>query len=250
VSETIDNERRAGDRRQDAERREGQDRRRGEDRRATELGPPRGVAERRTGWDRRISDRRSGGDRRSGLDRRDPTPEVLLRAVAVQTARQLVSRLYMQVSRSPKFSERAREHLESARSELLTPRPNLERVAKELDSLKSTSVAKFPEYGLARELLRPLRSNGRGKNGKGKKRSKEHAPSLKRRDSLEQLRATLTAPLPSREGRSTARKPSASGEKNSPRRTAKKKGSKKTSTKASTKGSKKSTRKKRNRPAR
>jgi hypothetical protein len=244
----MDNERRTGDRRQDAERREGQDRRHAEDRRAQDLGPPAGVAERRTGWDRRISDRRSGGDRRSGLDRRDPTPEVLLRAVAVQTARQLVSRLYMQVSRSAKSSQRALEHLESARSELLTPSPNLERVAKELDGLKSTSVAKFPEYGLARELLRPLRSNGRGKNGKGKKRSKEPAPSLKRRDSLEQLRATLTAPLSPSEGRGTARKQSASGGKKSSRPTAKAK--KKGSKKSSTKSSRKSTSKKRKRPAR
>jgi hypothetical protein len=249
VSKDAGSERRTGDRRQEADRREGRDRRLGNDRREKDLGPPPGVAERRTGWDRRIADRRSGGDRRSGLDRRDPTPEVLLRAVAVQTARQLVSRLYQQVSRSPRSSQRAKLRLETARSELLTRRPNLERVVKELDSLKSTAVAKLPEYGLARELLRPLRNNGNGKKG-----SKERGPILRRRDSLEQLRATLTAPLASPEGRGTARKQGTSGNSGTPRRTAQKK---KTKTKTTAKKrSKKSTTKrattskKRRRPAR
>ncbi len=244
MAQTVGSERRAGDRRQEADRREGRDRRLGEDRREKDLGPPPGVAERRTGWDRRIADRRSGGDRRSGLDRRDPTPEVLLRAVAVQTARQLVSRLYQQVSRSPKSSQRAKQHLETARSELLTRRPNLERVVKELDSLKSTVVAKLPEYGLARELLRPLRGNG-------KKRSKERGPVLKRRDSLEQLRATLAAPLTPSRGRSKAGKQGASGGSSTPRRTAQKKKtttSKKRSKKSTTRRA--STSKKRSRPAR
>ncbi len=106
-------------------------------------------------------------------------------------------------------------------------------------------MAKYPEYGLARELLRPLRSNGKGKSGKGKTRSK-------RRDSLEQLRATLTAPLPTTEGRGTARRQSASGGKNSPRRTAKKNTSKKPAKKSSKKStsSRAATSKKRNRPAR
>ena len=191
MSDGVGTERRAEERRQDADRREGRDRRRGADRRKKDAGPPAGVAERRTGWDRRIADRRSGGDRRSGLDRRDPTPEVLLRAVTVQTARQLVSRLYLQVSRTPKSSQRACQHLETARAELLTPRPNLERVATELDGLKSTSAAKLPEYGLARALLRPLRANHKGRGGG----TESVAQSLRRRDSLEHLRATLTAPL-------------------------------------------------------
>ncbi len=183
-------ERRKEDRRKLAERREGSDRRLGEDRRKADLGPPPGMPERRTGWERRIADRRSGGDRRSGLDRRNPTPEALLRAVAIQTARQLVSRLYLQVCRSAQSSPRAREHLETARAELLTLRPDLDRVAKALDDLKSTPAARLPEYDLARELLRPLRSNH-----KGAKRSKGRTAPLKRRDSLEQLRATLAAPL-------------------------------------------------------
>lgn len=243
MSERGGSERRTEDRRQEADRREGRDRRLGEDRRKEDLDPPSGVAQRRTGWDRRIADQRSGGDRRTGLDRRDPTPEVLLRAVAVQTARQLVSRLYLQVCRSPKSSQRAREHLETARSELLTRRPNLERVAKELDGLKSTSAAKFPEYGLARELLRPLRGNN-----KGKKRSKERTPSLKHRDSLQQLRATLTAPLSPAEGRGTAGKQGASAGNNSPRRKAKKTPSKQPAKKSAKRRA--ATSKKRSRPAR
>ncbi|UCF40809.1 MAG: hypothetical protein JSW43_00240 [Gemmatimonadota bacterium] len=182
-----------------------------------DAGPPPGVRERRTGWDRRIADRRTGGDRRSGLDRRDPTPAVLLRAVAVQTARQLVSRLYLQVTRSPKASARARERIAAARAELLTRRPDLERVGKALDDLKSTAAAKFPEYGLARELLRPLRGNH-----KGKAASKADTPALKRRDSLEQLRATLAAPLtPSVPSNGATRSRSASGNR-------KKKGKQKT----------------------
>lgn len=188
MSEPRDSERRTTDRRSDSERRAGHERRGGEDRRRADEGPPPGVRDRRTGWDRRIADRRTGGDRRSGLDRRDPTPAVLLRAVAVQTARQLVSRLYLQVTRSAKPSGRARERLETARAELLTRRPDLERVGKALDDLKSTAVARFPEYGLARELLRPLRANHKGKKG-------SKAPALKRRDSLDLIRATLTAPL-------------------------------------------------------
>ncbi len=188
MSEPKDTERRTIERRRDSERRAGHDRRAGGDRREVDLGPPAGERERRTGWDRRIADRRTGGDRRSGLDRRDPTPAVLLRAVAVQSARQLVSRLYLQVTRAPKPSERARQRLAEARAELLTRRPDLERVGKALDALKATSVAKFPEYGLAIELLRPLRSNNKGKQG-------SKARTRKRRDSLEQLRATLAAPL-------------------------------------------------------
>jgi hypothetical protein len=188
VSEPKDTERRASERRTDSERRAGHDRRTSRERRDLDLGPPAGVRDRRTGWERRILDRRTGGDRRSGLDRRDPTPAVLLRAVAIQSARQLVSRLYLQVTRTPKPAERARQRLADARAELLTRRPDLERVGKALDDLKATSVAKFPEYGLAIELLRPLRGNHKGKQG-------PKARARKPRNSLEQLRATLAAPL-------------------------------------------------------
>ena len=135
-------DRRASDRRDSGDRRSGKDRRCEQDRREKDAGPPTGMRERRTGWERRIAQQRSGGDRRSGLDRRDITPEAALRAVAVQTLRQLVSRLYFQTSRVEQKSERTLDLIARARTELLTSKPDLDTVRDFLTGLKGSPVAK------------------------------------------------------------------------------------------------------------
>lgn len=181
------------------------------------------MRERRTGWERRIAQQRSGGDRRSGLDRRDVTPEAALRAVAVQTLRQLVSRLYFQTSRVEGKSERTLDLIAQARTELLTSKPDLDTVRDFLTGLKASPVAKLPEYRLAKDLLSQIAPAKKG----GKKAAKKKAP-FRRRDSLELLRETLAAPL----------KPSPSASKSKKKPAAKKKATKKTSKKTSKKATK------------
>jgi len=218
-------ERRSDDRRDSGDRRTGKDRRSESDRRTKDAGPPAGMRERRTGWERRIGQQRSGGDRRSGLDRRDVTPEAALQAVAVQTLRQLVSRLYFQTSRVEKESQRALELLAQARAELLTSSPNLDTVRDFLAHLKGSAVAKLPEYRLAKDLLSQIAPAGKG----GKKAAKKKAP-FRRRDSLGLLRETLAAPLkPSPSASAAGAGKSASKSKKKP---AAKKATKKSSKKA------------------
>lgn len=217
-------ERRASDRRDSGDRRSGRDRRSEQDRRKKDGGPPPGMRERRTGWERRIAQQRSGGDRRSGLDRRAVTAEAALRAVAVQTLRQLVSRLYFQASRVEKKSERALGLLAQARAELLTSKPDLDTVRDFLAGLKGSAVAKLPEYRLAKDLLSQIAPAKKG----GKKAAKKKAP-FRRRDSLELLRETLAAPLkPSPSAAAAGARKSASTSKKKPAaRKATKKASKK-----------------------
>ena len=215
-------DRRASDRRDSGDRRSGKDRRCEQDRREKDVGPPTGMRERRTGWERRIAQQRSGGDRRSGLDQRDITPEAALRAVAVQTLRQLVSRLYFQTSRVEQKSERTLDLIAQARTELLTSKPNLDTVRDFLGGLKGLPVAKLPEYRLAKDLLSQIAPAKKG----GKKAAKKKPP-FRRRDSLELLRETLAAPL----------KPSPSASK-SKKKPAAKKATKKTSKKATKKATK------------
>ncbi|MEE8192294.1 MAG: hypothetical protein V3T74_06085 [Gemmatimonadales bacterium] len=215
-------DRRASDRRDSGDRRSGKDRRCEQDRREKDAGPPTGMRERRTGWERRIAQQRSGGDRRSGLDRRDITPEAALRAVAVQTLRQLVSRLYFQTSRAEGKSERTLDLIAQARTELLTSKPDLDTVRDFLGGLKGLPVARLPEYRLAKDLLSQIAPAKKG----GKKAAKKKAP-FRRRDSLELLRETLAAPL----------KPSPSASK-SKKKPAAKKATKKTSKKATKKATK------------
>jgi hypothetical protein len=190
------------------------------------------MRERRTGWERRIAPQRSGGDRRSGLDRRDVTPEAALRAVAVQTLRQLVSRLYFQTSRAEGKSARTLDLIAQARTELLTSKPDLDTVRDFLAGLKGLPVAKLPEYRLAKDLLSQIAPAKKG----GKKAAKKKAP-FRRRDSLELLRETLAAPLKPSPPASAAgaRKSASKGKKKSAAKKAAKKTSKKTSKKA-TKG--------------
>ncbi len=185
------------------------------------------MRERRTGWERRIAPQRSGGDRRSGLDRRDVTPEAALRAVAVQTLRQLVSRLYFQTSRVEQKSEQALDLIAQARAELLTSKPDLDTVREFLTGLKGSPVAKLPEYRLAKDLLSQIAP---AKKKGSKKAAKKKAP-FRRRDSLELLRETLAAPLkPSPSAAAAGARKSASKGKNKP---AAKKATKKTSKKTS-----------------
>ncbi len=217
-------DRRESDRRDSGDRRSGKDRRCEQDRREKDVGPPDGMRERRTGWERRIAQQRSGGDRRSGLDRRDVTPEAALRAVAVQTLRQLVSRLYFQTSRVEQKSERTLDLIAQARTELLTSKPNLDTVRDFLGGLKGLTVAKLPEYRLAKDLLSQIAP---AKKKGSKKAAKKKAP-FRRRDSLELLRETLAAPL----------NPSPSASKSKKKPAAKKKATKKTSKKTSKKATK------------
>lgn len=183
---------RRGDRRQSRDRRGGTDRRSGVDRRKVDLGGADGI-DRRTGWDRRISERRAK-DRRTGRDRRRPPDDPrrpTLHAVALGYLRQLVSRLYFKTSRAPRPSERARDTLGELRKALLTPEPDLRSVHGKLRSLKRGAVAKFPEFGLALELL--------SEAGAGASTSP-----LRRRDSLERLQLVLAQPLPPKGGTATA----------------------------------------------
>ena len=223
--------RRASDRRESGDRRSGRDRRSEQDRRDKDVGPPSGMRERRTGWERRIAQQRSGGDRRSGLDRRDVTPEAALRAVAIQTLRQLVSRLYFQTSGAERKSERALDFIAQARTELLTSKPDLDTVRDFLAGLKGSPVAKLPEYRLAKDLLSQIAPAGKG----AKKAAKKKA-TFWRRDSLELLRETLAAPLnPSPSAAAAGTPKSASKSKKKP---AAKKATKKTSKKTSKKATK------------
>ena len=116
-------------------------------------------AERRTGWDRRISERRGGQERRRRRNRRGSardTPQVLLRWVAVNEMRHLVSQLYHQTKKMRRPSNRVLTQLAEIRTEFLRAQPDVARVGTVLKKLKSSSAARLPEYQLALELLPTL----------------------------------------------------------------------------------------------
>ncbi len=142
-----------------------------------------------------------------------------------------MSRLYFQASRAERQSERALDLLAQARAELLTSKPNLDAVRDFLAGLKGSSVSKLPEYRLSRDLLSQVAPASKG----GKKAAPKKAP-FKRRDSLELLRETLSAPLnPTRPAsRAGASKSTAKGTK----KPAAKKATKKTAKKAPKKATK------------
>jgi hypothetical protein len=228
------------DRRKNPDRRTGADRRSDVDRRKDDVGPPAGMQERRTGWDRRIADRRTGGDRRLGLERRGST-EGVLRAVALQTLRRLVSRLYLNAGRGVRPQKAAQEKLGSVRTELLKPKPDLKKVRDALNKLKGSAVAKSSEYRLARELLDQVP----GLDAGGKKDRGRKTP-FRRRDSLELLQETLTAPLVSSSTKSESGSSKSGADDGAKRRTRAKaksgpaKAAKKSPKKATKKTSKKS----------
>ncbi len=127
--------------------------------------------ERRTIPDRRIaSDRRLVGERRceqrrvvdtpvaverrSGIDRRFRvlSTSSVRDHMVVYALRRLIGRLY-QLAKSRHRSEKAEGRLAEARSEILKLDPNLYLVAKTMDELKGSSIAKVEEYEQAQEML-------------------------------------------------------------------------------------------------
>lgn len=127
-----------GERRR-AERRSIPDRRTASDRRL--------VGERRCGQ-RRVVDTPVAVERRSGIDRRFRvlSTSSVRDHMVVYALRRLIGRLY-QLAKSRHRSEKAEGRLAEARSEILKLDPNLYLVAKTMDELKGSSIAKVKEYG-------------------------------------------------------------------------------------------------------
>lgn len=143
--------------------------------------------ERRTGWDRRISDRRARRDRRRGERRARVPTRPSLTAVALRELRQLASRLYIQVKRSPRPAKRVLTQLAEIRAELLHPQPDLDTVADALERLAGSAASKLPEYELAVALLPAAGSSGGD--------TRTTASGFADRDTVRRLQATLAAPL-------------------------------------------------------
>lgn len=125
----------------------------------------RSIPDRRTASDRRLVNERRGGqrrvadtpvavERRSGIDRRVRvlSTSSVRDHVVVHALRRLVGRLY-QLAKSRHRSEKAEGRLAEARSEILKLDPNLYLVAKTMDELKGSSIAKVEEYEQAQEML-------------------------------------------------------------------------------------------------
>lgn len=154
MSDVVTTERRKQERRQIADRRSG--------------------LERRSGTDRRVGDRREvdvpvEAERRMGVDRRARVLSTLsLRDhIIVHALRRLIGRLY-QVAKSRPRTKRAQERLAAARSEILKLDPNLPTVAKLVNDLRSSPVAKLVEYEHAQEMLARFRPGGNSSNGTGR----------------------------------------------------------------------------------
>ena len=111
------------------------------------------VNERRCGQ-RRVADTPAAVERRSGIDRRVRvlSTSSVRDHVVVHALRRLVGRLY-QLAKSRHRSEKAEGRLAEARSEILKLDPNLYVVAKTMDELKGSSIAKVEEYEQAQEML-------------------------------------------------------------------------------------------------
>ena len=123
------------------------------------------ILDRRTASDRRLVGERRCGQRRvvdtpvavecrSGIDRRVRvlSTSSLRDHVVVHALRRLIGRLY-QLAKSRHRSEKAEGRLAEARSEILKLDPNLYLVAKTMDKLKGSSIAKVEEYEHAQEML-------------------------------------------------------------------------------------------------
>lgn len=125
----------------------------------------RSIPDRRTASDRRLVEERRCGqrrvvdtpvavERRSDIDRRFRvlSTSSVRDHIVVHALRRLIGRLY-QLAKSRYRSEKVEERLAEARSEILKLDPNLYLVAKTMDKLKGSSIAKVEEYEHAREML-------------------------------------------------------------------------------------------------
>lgn len=125
----------------------------------------RNIPDRRTASDRRLVDERRCGqrrvvdtpvavERRSGVDRRVRvlSTSSVRDHMVVHALRRLVGRLY-QLAKSRHRSEKAEGRLAEARSEILKLDPNLYLIAKTMDELKGSAIAKLEEYERAQEML-------------------------------------------------------------------------------------------------
>lgn len=139
MSQPVVTERRRTDRRSIPDRRTASDRRLVEERRSEQ---------------RRVADTPVAVERRSGIDRRVRvlSTSSVRDHVVVHALRRLVGRLY-QLAKSRHRSEKAEGCLAEARSEILKLDPNLYLVAKTMDEIKGSSIAKVEEYGQAQEML-------------------------------------------------------------------------------------------------
>lgn len=132
------------------------------------------LGERRCGQ-RRVVDTPVAVERRSGIDRRVrvlSTSSVRDHRV-VHALRRLIGRLY-QLAKSRHRSEKAEGRLAEARSEILKLDPNLYVVAKAIDELKGSSIAKVEEYEQAQEMLvrfKPRKSEAQPAKRASKSRS-------------------------------------------------------------------------------
>ncbi len=163
----------------------------------------RSIPDRRTTSDRRLVDERRLGqrrvvdtqvavERRSGIDRRIRvlSTSPVRDHVVVHALRRLVGRLY-QLAKSRQRSEKAEGYLAEARSEILKLDPNLYLVAKTMDGLKGSSVAKVEEYEQAQEMLvrfkprnsevRPAQRVSKSKSGTRKSARQSEATTSGRR---------------------------------------------------------------------
>jgi hypothetical protein len=154
MSDVVVTERRKQERRQVTDRRSGLDRRDGTDRR---------------GGERRTVDLPVEAERRTGVDRRARVLSTLsLRDhIIVHALRRLIGRLY-QVAEARPRTKRVQERLAAARSEILKLDPSLPTVAKLVDELRSSPVAKLEEYEHAQEMLARFRPGGNAGNGTGR----------------------------------------------------------------------------------
>lgn len=158
MSDVVVTERRKQERRQITDRRTGVDRRDGTDRRDGE---------------RRAVDLPVEAERRTGVDRRARVLSTLsLRDhIIVHALRRLIGRLY-QVAKTRPRTKRVQERLAAARSEILKLDPSLPTVAKLVDDLRSSPVAKLEEFEHAQDMLARFRPGGNARNGTGRARAR------------------------------------------------------------------------------
>ena len=205
--------------------------------------------ERRTIPDRRTaSDRRLVGERRCGQRRVVDTPVAVERRsdidrrfralstssvrdhMVVHALRRLIGRLY-QLAKSRYPSEKAEGLLAEARSEILKLDPSLYLVAKTMDELKGSSIAKVEEYEHAQEMLvrfKPRNSKVQPakRASKSRPRNSEVQPAKRASKSKSSTRKSTRRSEPTTSGRrataKTATRKTATG-KTATRKTATKK---------------------------
>jgi hypothetical protein len=110
--------------------------------------------------------------------------------MVVHALRRLIGRLY-QLAKSRYRSEKAEGRLAEARSEILKLDPNLYLVAKTMDELKGSSIAKVEEYEHAQAMLvrfkpgnsevQPAKRASKSRSGTGKSRRRSEVTTSGRR---------------------------------------------------------------------